>query len=137
MKFKRLNSQRTVNVNVAKYAIKWDGKSASKFQKGVKDFLRPYWQSYICLEEFPVPGSRLRCDLINLSLKIMVEVNGQQHEEFNPFFHNESRLSYLGQIKRDVAKITWGEQNGFKYIEIQPKDLPLTKEFFNKQGIIL
>lgn len=136
MKFKRLNSNKEVNVNVAKYLIEWDEKSASKFQKSVKDFLKPYWHVYVCLEEFRIPGTRCRADFINLSTKVMIEVNGSQHEKYNQFFH-PTRLDYFNQIKRDVQKSEWAKQNGFKYIEIYPSDLPLSRKFFKEQGIEL
>jgi hypothetical protein len=59
-----------------------------------------------------------------------VEINGVQHETYNKHFHRESRANFLGQIKRDQAKRDWAEANGFVIVEIEPKDLPLSRAFF-------
>lgn len=80
-----------------------------------------------------IPGSRLRVDLVNLNKRILVEINGVQHDEFNEHFHRNSRLQFLGQITRDSAKKDWAEANNFKLIEILPEDLPLSREFFREK----
>ena len=45
-------------------------------------------------------------------------------EEFNKFFHSNSRTKYLQSIKRDAEKHQWLELNDFIIIEIYEKDLP-------------
>src|SRR5690349_4064500 len=101
MKFKKLDSTRHVNVNVQKYVIDWDGSCRSKFQFEVKQWLKTYWKSHICLEEFTVPGTRMKCDFVNLTNRIIVEISGEQHRTFNKHFHLDSRQVFLSQIKRD------------------------------------
>ncbi len=127
-----------VNKNVSKYLIKWDGKSRSKLQYSVKQFLKPYWFPYICFEEFICFGSLLKVDILNASLKIAVEINGIQHGQFH-FFHNNSPNNYLNSIKRDCQKADWLEKNGFQLIEINYDEVDLlSKEFFKaKFGLIL
>jgi hypothetical protein len=137
MILKKLNSERKVNVNLSKYLIDWDGKCRSKFQFEVKQWLKPFCKAHITLEEFTIPGSRLKCDLVDLNLKMIVETSGDQHREYNSHFHQGSKTKYLGQIKRDADKYNWAEANGFKLVEIFKEDLPLTKEFFEKQDIYL
>ena len=126
-----------VSKNIAKYAIKWDGKSRSNLQFRVKQFLKPYWQSNFVYEEFPVFGSLLKVDFINLTKKIAIEVNGPQHGEFNKFFHNNSRGNYLDHIKRDFKKLEWLEKNGFKVIELTTEEVDgLSIDLFkNKFGV--
>ena len=130
MLFKKINSQKPVNITVQKYLVKWEGKCRSKFQLSVKQWLKPYWQWDICLEELLVPGSRMTCDLVNLTKRIIVEVSGEQHQNFNPHFHNNCRHQWVGQIRRDAAKEEWAVQNGFQFVEIFPDDLPLSEKFF-------
>ena len=115
---------RAVNRNVSKYLIDWGKKSRSKIQFKTKQFLKEYWENHIVYEEFPVYGSRMKVDFINATKKIAVEVNGQQHDEFNKFFHSNSRTKYLQSIKRDAEKRQWLELNDFIIIEIYEKDLP-------------
>ena len=113
-----------VNKNVVKYKVYWDKPCRSKIQFNVKSFFKDYWSGHICYEEFPVFGSRLKVDLINFTRKIAVEVQGEQHNEFNKFFHNNSRDKYLESIQRDMKKIQWLEMNEFKVLEVTKEDLP-------------
>ncbi len=101
MKLKRLNSNKEADISIAKYRIKWDEKCRSIFQYDVKQWFRKYWQFHVCLEEFRIPGTLLKVDLVNLNKRILVEINGLQHDEFNKHFHRGSRANFLGQIQRD------------------------------------
>ena len=121
---------RLVNKSVTKYRIKWDAECRSNFQYEVKQFFKTYWYGQICYEEFPVYGTRMKVDLINMTKRIAVEVQGAQHEEFNKFFHNNSRANYLKSITRDHDKIVWLENNNFKILEIFEADLAsLSKKY--------
>lgn len=135
MKFKTLDGKERTVKNIKKYLIKWDGKSRSKLQQHVKNFLKSYWQGDVVFEEMKVAGTRLSLDFYNANKKIAIEVQGEQHFKFVPFFHN-TRGSYLKQIKRDVKKIEFCKLNEINLIEIYPKD-NLNKDFFEKQGIYL
>tara|TARA_Y100000310_G_C20451650_1_gene701029 strand:+ start:104 stop:523 length:420 start_codon:yes stop_codon:yes gene_type:complete len=116
---------------VTKYLIDWDKKSRSKLQFNVKQFLRSYWKNHIVYEEFPVYGTRLKVDIVNMTKKIAIEVQGAQHDAFNKFFHNNSRAKYLASIKRDAKKAGWLESNGFVIMYIYRKDIPnLSLDFF-------
>jgi|TARA_R100001443_G_C3341826_1_gene174667 hypothetical protein len=121
---------RLVNKSVTKYRIKWDGECRSNFQYEVKQFFKKFWYGQICYEEFPVYGTRMKVDLINMTKRIAVEVQGAQHEQFNKFFHNNSRANYLKSITRDHDKIVWLENNNFKILEIFESDLAsLSKKY--------
>ena len=128
-----------VEQNVAKYFVKWDGQCRSKIQFAVKQFLKPYWKSHMVYEEFPCFGSRLQVDILNITMKIAIEVNGNQHESYNPFFHNGSPANYLKGFKNDYKKFQWLQRNNFKVVEITEKEVPrLTYDFFkDKFGITL
>ena len=117
--------------DVTRFLIKWNKKSRSKVQFAVKKFLEPYWKGHVFYEEFPVFGSRMKVDIVNMTKKIAIEVQGSQHSSFNAFFHNNSRAKYLESIKRDVKKAQWLEKNDFNLIEIDEKEAyKLSKEFF-------
>lgn len=119
------------NKNVSRYLIDWNKPSRSKIQFNVKKFFEQYWKSHIVYEEFPVYGSLMKVDLLNATKRIAVEVNGDQHESFNEFFHANSRMNYLQSIKRDCKKAQWLEKNNFKFIELYEKDLKtLSPNFF-------
>jgi hypothetical protein len=137
-RFKAYRSERLINVAPARYKVDWDAKTRSKFQSSVKSWMRQFWQFDVCLEEMPVPGTRLKCDLVNLTRMVIIEASGQQHVEFNKHFHNNNRWAFHHQIVRDEAKREWAESNGFVFVEIYPDDMPLTKEFFSERyGLVL
>lgn len=135
MDFLTLNGGRK-NLPVKPYLVDWDSKTLSKFQRGVKDFLRPYWASKVVLEEMPCAG-RLRIDLVNINDRIAVETQGEQHSGPH-FYHGGSLAKFRDQLKRDIRKAEWCEKNGFALVEILPEDLPLTPAFFlDRYGITL
>lgn len=136
MRFKDLNG-RLRFLNVEKRRIKWNAPSLSKFQYGIKQYLKSYWQYHIVYEEMPMVGTRLRLDLYNATKRIGVEVNGDQHNEYNKFFHSNNRINYLHQIRRDFKKSEWCRINNITLIDIYPDDLPLTKSFFEKLNVSL
>lgn len=131
---KLLNTRgRLVNKNVDDRLIKWDEPSASKLQFRVKQFLKSFWRYESVYEEFPVFGTLLRIDFLNITRKIAVEVNGNQHENFSEFFHR-SRSAYLQSIKRDYKKSEWLKLNGFTLIEINEKEVDkLSRTFFKEK----
>ena len=127
-------SGRLVNRSVNKYKIDWDAECRSKFQFEVKQFFRTYWYGQICYDEFPVYGSRMKVDLINMTKRIAVEVQGAQHDQFNKFFHGNSRSKYLRSITRDYQKRQWLEKNDFTVLEILPEDMPsLSKRYIREK----
>jgi hypothetical protein len=77
-------------------------------------------------------------DLLNATLKIAIEVNGPQHNEFH-YFHNKRPYNFLKGIKNDMSKLEWLEKNEFKLVEINFDEVPLlSQEFFaEKYDIIL
>ena len=51
------------------------------------------------------------------TIKTVIEVHGQQHYEFIPFYHG-TRLGFAQAKKRDRDKVEWCEQNGITVIEL-------------------
>lgn len=120
--------------NDKKYLINWDKPSRSKEQTKVKEFLKGYCKNDIVFEEYVLPGSKMKVDFINATKKWAIEHQGKgAHNEYNPFFHKNSRANYLASIKRDVKKRKMLEMNGYIVIETFTSELDnLTKEFFLK-----
>lgn len=142
MKFKKLNSSFEVNVNTAKYSIDWSA-AVSRPQKKVKDFLHSFWRYDNVLEEFVIPGSKLRIDLLNLTKiedynGVAVEISPQSSHSFNSFFHKDRVGGFLASVKRDLGKMEWIQANGFLYISLDDADLKnLTVEMFLEKGLQL
>lgn len=111
------------------YLIKWDEASASKAQTKVKTFLKPYWKHKVVCEEFLVPGALWRMDFLNVTDKIALEYQGEQHA--NPLSHYFADVTdFLNSLRRDAKKADWCELNGYTLVEVFPGDMPLTPEFF-------
>ena len=92
-----------------KYLIDWEGKSKSKVQNSVKEYLKKYWKQDIVFEEFPLAGTRMTFDFYNATKNVIIEVQGRQHTKFVPFMHAGSKINYLKQLKRDQDKIKFCE----------------------------
>jgi very-short-patch-repair endonuclease len=76
-----------------------------------------------------VVGTKMRVDFLNISKKIAIEVNGDQHSQIH-WFHGHEPANYQAQLIRDVKKERWCEKNGYKFVEIYARDMPLTEKFF-------
>lgn len=125
-------SGRPISRCINRYRIKWNEKSRSKLQFKVKQLLLPIWNTDIVFEEFPVFGTKMKVDFFNATKRVAVEVNGPQHDKFNPFFHDGSRFNFLKGIKRDIQKGKWLECNKIKLIEIIESDLSDLVVFYNR-----
>jgi very-short-patch-repair endonuclease len=143
VKFKLLNSTRTVDIKINKYLIDWDtkvkrGKHFGQFQFDVKQLLRPHWEKKVILEEMRIPaksGERGKSiDIVNLTDRICVECDGKAHYEQSEFFHR-NKYQYFRQLKNDLWKENWSELNGFKLIRIYQDDT-LDENLLVKLGII-
>ncbi len=136
MKFKTLHGSEKRVPKIRKYIIDWEKSSRSKIQFNTKQFLKDFWFNHVVFEEFPVAGTKLSLDFYNASKKIAVEVQGQQHRKYVPFFHGNHKMNYIDQLRRDKQKSDFCDINDIKLIEIYESDV-LNKSFFKKLGIDL
>lgn len=116
------------------HLINWDEKSRSKFQFNVKQFLKKYWSNDMVFEEMPMAGSRMTFDFYNATQNLAIEVQGQQHVKYTPYFHGKAKSNFIGQIRRDNDKQKYCELNKIKLIEVYPDD-DITEECFRKLGL--
>lgn len=101
-------------------------KSRNKVSTGhskARQLLREIFPLDEIFEEVTLPGSQTRkngllyADFYLRSRSIIVEVQGEQHEEFNGFFHKDKMQFFRGQV-RDANKREWCELNGITLIEL-------------------
>lgn len=112
--------------NLSKYDVFYDDKrKRSKYHLRARSLLKELFNSYRILEEVKLPGSTLphRKSVLYLdfyipSIKLAIEVHGEQHYEFNAFFH-KSRADFLKSLARDDDKITWCELNDIKLVVLK------------------
>ena len=79
--------------------------------------LKQLYPTLPLLEEVPIPGSRLRLDFFLPFHKLVIEVQGIQHNEFNSHFHR-NMLGFVKSQQRDNTKREWCEDNGIQLIEL-------------------
>lgn len=76
------------------------------------------------LEEVPIQLRKseiLFLDFYIPLIKKCIEVHGEQHYNFNKFFH-KSMLGFVKSKKRDKEKQEWCENNSILYVELPYND---------------
>lgn len=97
-----------------------DSKPRSKLHLKARDLLVKLFPTVQILEEVGIPvtrNERLFLDFYINTLKLAIEVHGQQHYEFNSLFHTSAQ-DFLNQKKRDARKCEWCEYNNITYVEL-------------------
>ncbi len=119
-------------VNIRRYLIDWD-REVSGPQKFAKDFFFSYWYKDVVLEEFRIPGSLLRIDLLIVSKRIAVEVSPAQHYAYNKHFH-KNPMGLVASYKRDEDKEHWCREIAkLVYVELTDENLQELSHAWFKQ----
>lgn len=94
----------------------------SKYHKRAREVLGEKFKGYSVYEEVKLPGSTnpayqsvLYLDFLVPNAKIGVEVHGNQHFEYVPFFH-KTKAGFLFSQMRDRNKVAWCELNDIELI---------------------
>lgn len=102
-----------------------DKRKRSKYHVRARNLLKEIYNSYRILEEVKLPGSTelhrksvLYLDFYIPSIRLAIEVHGEQHYEYNPFFH-KSKADFLKSLARDDDKIKWCELNNIDIIVLK------------------
>ena len=108
----------TIDTRQSKYPIR--AISKSKLQGETGQLLKGLFPREIILEEFPVPGSRFSVDFFVPSKDLVVEVQGEQHDDYNAHFHGDrNEKKFAKQAESDRTKAHWAELNGFELVELR------------------
>jgi hypothetical protein len=115
--------------NLSCYDIKADdNRKRSKYHLRARCLLKEIYHSYRILEEVKLPGSTathrkgvLYLDFYIPQIKKAFEIHGQQHYEFNQFFH-KSRADFILSQAKDEDKIEWCSINGIDIITLKYSD---------------
>lgn len=111
------------NLDLKKYSNPRD--RCSYYHKIARSLLHEMFSGYNIYEEVKLPGSRdpskksvLYLDFLIPNRKIGVEVHGEQHFKYTPFFH-KTKIEFLHAQARDRAKINWCEVNSISLVELR------------------
>lgn len=120
MKVRDLNNE-IQSWNLSGYVVKAnDNRRKSKLHLSARVLLVEMFPTVQILEEVMAPLARYeKCffDFYINTLKLVIEVHGQQHYRFNTLFHTSAQ-DFLNQRKRDSKKQEWCEYNNITYIEL-------------------
>lgn len=114
------------SVNVSKY--KKRGTSASASQQKLGDILEEIYPNIVIYEEVPCVGTKLRLDFYIKIWSLAFEFDGEQHKQYNPFFHG-NRANFVRSQNRDNIKQVWCDQNDIRLIRIDKNNL-------SKEGVL-
>lgn len=92
----------------------------SSFHLIAREALKKQYPTLQILEEVTVPLRKsevVYLDFYIPLLKKAIEVHGEQHYKFIPFYHS-NQLGFLKSQKRDREKKEWCELNGIRYVEL-------------------
>jgi len=124
MKFKTVDG-RVVSVDLRRKNTCRDISQRSKGQEHLSVCIARIYQFVPVFEEFIIPGEQgLSLDFFIPQKKIAFEFNGQQHYEYNKFFHN-SKIDFLNQQKRDNRKREWCRVNNVTLVEVVDQKISL------------
>jgi hypothetical protein len=85
-----------------------------------RTILKEAYPTLQIIEEVPVYIRKSEIMYIDFFIPLIrkcIEVHGEQHYEFIPFYHR-SRMDFFKQQKRDKDKAEWCHMNNLTYIEL-------------------
>lgn len=106
--------------NLKGYISKATATNKSSHHISARKLLHEIFPTSQILEEVSIPLKAkevLYLDFYIPLFKKCIEVHGEQHYKFIPFYHN-TKMNFLKAKKRDSEKREWCEQNGITYIEL-------------------
>ena len=110
----------SVRINRSDYELR--EKSRSNIQKEIGCLLKKRFPLCTILEEWPIPGKTgMVFDFVILPEKIVVEVQGEQHNKFVKHFHGDLE-GFKRHKQRDQNKRDWCNINRFTLIEIEKSE---------------
>lgn len=110
-----------IDIRPSRWPRKGEAECRSKFQWMVGQKIDAVFYNEIVLEEFYIPKEGLFIDFFLPRKLVAVEAHGNQHFQFNKFFHS-SDGSFQKSIQRDNKKTAWCEINKIKLIIIRHND---------------
>lgn len=107
-------------ISLASLTTKSSLNNKSNFHLTARDLLKQAYPTLQILEEVPIQirkSETLYMDFFIPLSKKCIEVHGEQHYEFTPFYHR-TKLDFFKQQKRDREKQEWCHINNLTYIEL-------------------
>jgi len=110
----------TQNWSLTGHIAKGQMKNKSDLHLKARQLIKYTFPTMQILEEVGIPlryGTTLFLDFYVPLLKLCIEVNGEQHYKFIPFFHG-TQLNFMKHKRRDREKRDWCDINDIKIIDL-------------------
>lgn len=107
-------------ISLASLTTKSSLNNKSNFHLLARELLKQNYPTLQILEEIPIQirkSETLYMDFFIPLSKKCIEVHGEQHYGFTPFYHR-TKLDFFKQQKRDREKREWCHINNIAYIEL-------------------
>lgn len=99
--------------NYSKYKDRENREGKSSHHKEARELLKNLFPFYNAYEEVTLPGKDIMyADFFIPQLSLVVEVHGEQHYSYIPYFH-ESKADFAKSKKKDKDKIEFCRLNNF------------------------
>lgn len=92
----------------------------SSYHLAARSILSSIYPTMQILEELPISVRKseiLYLDFYIPLTKIAIEVHGEQHYKFIPYYHRDI-LGFMKSKNRDKDKMMWCDMNGIRYVEL-------------------
>ena len=97
-----------------------NGKFRSSYHQLAYELVKKIYPLYPVYEETKLCGTKndLYMDLFIPSIGLAIEINGEQHTKYNPYFH-QNIAGFARSKARDQEKREWCETNNITLIELE------------------
>lgn len=111
------------HLDLKKYSVQKS--TSSSFHKKARELIAELFNGYNTYEEIKLPGtvdpakkSALYLDFFIPNATMAIEVHGEQHFKYVPFFH-KTKAGFLQHKVRDQRKAQWCELNNITLVELK------------------
>lgn len=103
---------------IAGRTVDIDSRPRSELHLRTRSLLKQLYPTIPILEEIPIPinmGKTLHLDFYVPLTQLAIEVHGEQHYKFIPFFHG-NRLKFIAAKRNDSFKAEWCQINDIRLV---------------------
>lgn len=113
--------QYKLDTRQTQYPMRSQNACKSNIQYECGQVIKSVYDSDIILEECYIPSEKCYLDFFIPARMIAFEIQGNQHDEFNPFFH-KTKVNFLKAKNKDWVKKEFCRVNDIELIEVRSVD---------------
>lgn len=107
-----------------------DGRGSNP-QRYLFELCKELFKEYNVIWEQQIPDLNQRFDIFIFELGIAIEYDGDQHDNYNEFFHKDMN-GYIISKKMDIQKENYCKENGIKLVRFNKDVYELSKNNLNE-----